>query len=891
MEVTRLMSIVWQPDTELHLGASPGTYEADTGAYRATLAGYRLGRGAMVIRHPSGARLTDLAAGALADRNQTGAFWRMADGSRVPLAAPAPVPDEERPAPGLLLLRGALGTMAEEWQVEGARLKHTWILPPGVTVPTGATALELRRRIDLLDCRLPAAAHRTAGTIAVIREDRTQMTIDRARVDASGGAVTHGTYEWEPGRAAGSTYLSVLVDAEWLRSVPGEEVRIDPTVSTSTSSVATAYPNQRKIDRFPANGGLLSAHQDGSSLAFRYSRDVFANPQTPTGATIANADNGSLFIDPNEYIHVVYVNSNVIYYRRGTPSFDGSGNLTSISWSNALTISSSNGEANPVVLAHSEGTGWKAHVFWSSLSETPSISVKYQRVNITSGSVITADGSNTALSASYSSSTQTFPAVDIDGSKNLYLFFSTNSDANAVRIIKGTYSAGAWSWGSEQKVGTYAYSGGDKCGPCAVDGSGNLFVAFYANSVAATKVWRRSAAGTLTEISPAGVAGTSPVIVPDTSGNLHLFYIASGVKRRLYNGSTWSAETVIDSDASAKYLGIRRDTSGSAVDVLYITGGGSPYTVKNFRLVLNTAPLTPSNLTPNGSAFDATQAQAFTWQHNDSDGDAQGSRQVQIRRVDTGVTVYDSGKVAGTTQSMTLPGGTLANGLQYQWRVMTWDPSDVGSPWSGWTSFLTSAPPTVTITSPGGTIGSSSYTVTWATSDPEDRGQGQWRVRRYNADRSQVITDTGAQVGQALAYTVTGMANTASYQVGVQAADADGIWGPEAYVVLNVSYTLPAEPDNLTATPLPGRGSIRLDWQPGAIPTGTESGAYHISRRLVDAPASAYRALASQWPSLSYEDTATASGQEYVYRVLAIGSNGVLSDGSTLPQTGAEMEG
>jgi hypothetical protein len=91
-----------------------------------------------------------------------------------------------------------------------------------------------------------------------------------------------------------------------------------PTViTTSTASTATAYSNQRKIDRCQ-NGVLwmMDRYTSGITNApgFAHSTDNGATwtvaPTTDWGesGTANRYENGSLFIDLDDYAHVAYKN-------------------------------------------------------------------------------------------------------------------------------------------------------------------------------------------------------------------------------------------------------------------------------------------------------------------------------------------------------------------------------------------------------------------------------------------------------------------------------------------------------------------------------------------------------------------------------------------------------
>lgn len=132
------------------------------------------------------------------------------------------------------------------------------------------------------------------------------------------------------------------------------------TVDTSTSTTAVAYSSQRRLT-VASNGNRWVGHYSGSNIEFWYStNDGGAFTQDTTGGTLTGT-NVDLFIDKDDYAHAVVDNGSAIVYYRGTPN----AGKTSWTWTGGTTVSSATGNGYPTVVAHREGTGWKAHIVWS----------------------------------------------------------------------------------------------------------------------------------------------------------------------------------------------------------------------------------------------------------------------------------------------------------------------------------------------------------------------------------------------------------------------------------------------------------------------------------------------------------------------------------------------
>lgn len=688
----------------------------------------------------------------------------------------------------------------------------------------------------------------------------------------------------------GSYTFRITVDRQWLteRFAAGDVVVIDPTtVATSSASTATRLSNQRKVARF-SNGVLFGMYEDSSfGLSCRYSADGGSTWQTPgTGASIGSTFTSSVFIDADDYIHVVRrrTSDNYLVYNRGTPD----AGRTSYTWSADFTVYASDKVDAADIVAVAEGTGWKAFVVFAFADTTPSGLVYCSQLNVMSGGSVAHEGTST-LYQQYIDNAYSYPSISIDANKNLLVVWTAarTGSGYGVRAKKATYSAGSWSWGSEEIV-TESYYAVSGILSGQTDSSGRFLVAFRRSSDNVVMVYERSSGGTWTDRSPSAITSPGSLsVATDTSDNIYLAYTLSGLYTRKYNrgGAAWDAAVQGDSATSAAYATARRDSAGNAIDVLYTVGSGSPYTVTHYRLTLNSAPTAPTLTTK--ANFDATSSAQFTWTFNDPDaGNTQGSYQLQIARVSDGVTVVDSGKTASGTASHTLTGGTLSNNVQYQWRVKTWDQSDLEGPYSNYSTFYTSAKPSATITVPatdGATVTGSSLTAQWTYSDPESEAQFAYQVRLTdNSDVEQWSSGkkTGANLSLTIGYTLV---NSTNYKVKLTVWDAKDVASTEVVRTFVTSFTAPATP-TIAVVPLGDQFPPRVDVKvTNPAPGGGQPSVTNNTIQRSSDGGSTWTTLGTCDENGTLADYTAASGTSYIYRATANGSNGVTATSATKP--------
>jgi hypothetical protein len=267
------------------------------------------------------------------------------------------------------------------------------------------------------------------------------------------------------------------------------------------------------------------------------------------------------------------------------------------------------------------------------------------------------------------------------------------------------------------------------------------------------------------------------------------------------------------------------------IEVAYtLTGAVASVTVIDTFNLPPTAPILdpPTN-------YDATIAKVFTWTPTDPNlGDTQSAYQLQILDADLGTTALDTGKVASTTPSRNVAGGTLTNAKNYQWRVKTWDAADAEGEWSGYGTFQTSAGGAVTVTVPAtdnpAGLDTDDLYVSWSVTGTT---QASYRVVLRRVLDNAIISDTGWVTSTATQHLISGMLSDVQYRVDVQVRNAALTLSGIGQRLLLPSYATP-EPPVLTLTPVTEGGYVLVSVSnpipgqpevPGSPEYGFESGA------------------------------------------------------------------
>lgn len=198
-------------------------------------------------------------------------------------------------------------------------------------------------------------------------------------------------------------------------------------------------------------------------------------------------------------------------------------------------------------------------------------------------------------------------------------------------------------------------------------------------------------------------SGTSVILTVGNDGT----NTATGfdVQYRADGSDTWTNATVASSTGTpvtsvtinnmggSYYFRVRNTRTSPALESAWTESG---------LVVTITPPNAPTLISPASGAIvgasGSTQSVTFEWQHNPIDGSAQTAAQVRYRK--STVSTWTTETVT-TAQTKAI---TLDEGYSYVWQVRTKGAADDYGDWSNTQSFSVYAPPTVSITSPSGTI-------------------------------------------------------------------------------------------------------------------------------------------------------------------------------------------
>jgi hypothetical protein len=518
------------------------------------------------------------------------------------------------------------------------------------------------------------------GQIVVTSNDGERLgELPAPWIDDSEG--TRHTMAWSLNGTVLETVFPDLTDQQWNGAV------FDPTIiDTSTASTATAYSNQRKVDRCQ-NGVLWTAFWNGTagndavggdSIEFWYSADDGATWTQNTADTFGFAGSGttytpnfSFFIDLDDYCHVVWKDrsNGSIIYRRGTPN----AGRTSYTWSGFTDVTTFATPDYPDVVAFrtpgSSPTTWDVAVVAAN-TDYP----LYERLRVANDGTVTANnadglGANNGMYAlngvGYAVALNKFVSIDFNhtgdgktvagGTPHLYAAWSAGATGSGkgIRFKKATYSAGTWTWGTEREIDSTVYLfGADWWLNCLFDGTRVNIVGFlFDGTNHPVKRYERDVGDTATVSSTLLAAPTAAermyngTASYDSDGNLYLFGQnrdeSSGSADLVYRkwtrtGDSLGSEVVVDTSTgwSTVYASAKRGYSSSRIEFIYTDGTASPYSVTYDSILLNQAPTAPTLVAPANAGSTGTTV-AFDWTHNDPDGDAQARFALVRKKVAT----------------------------------------------------------------------------------------------------------------------------------------------------------------------------------------------------------------------------------------------------------------
>jgi hypothetical protein len=251
-------------------------------------------------------------------------------------------------------------------------------------------------------------------------------------------------------------------------------------------------------------------------------------------------------------------------------------------------------------------------------------------------------------------------------------------------------------------------------------------------------------------------------------------------------------------------------------------------------LTYRTPPNTPTGLTPGSSTSEAatkinTVTPTLSWTFSDPDaGDTQSAYQVLIYRTSDNVLVKDTGEVASSVSSYTIPSGVLAQGVGYYWKVRVKDSYGLWSNYSTNAYIYTNRAPSASPVSPLGTsanpakvLNTLTPTLSWSFSDPDGDARTGYQVLIKRASDGAIIKDTGEVASGSTSYTVPSglLAYGTTYYWQVRVKDPYGLWSgytTAQYFQPNQSAAAPTNlsPSGTSTTPATITTlTPRLTWQ------------------------------------------------------------------------------
>jgi len=300
---------------------------------------------------------------------------------------------------------------------------------------------------------------------------------------------------------------------------------------------------------------------------------------------------------------------------------------------------------------------------------------------------------------------------------------------------------------------------------------------------------------------------------------------------------------------------------------------GTTTNVQADKFSFNNAPNAPA-LTAKSNC-DATVAQIFNWVFSDPDaGDSQTAYELICTRVSDGAVMKDTAQVSSTASTYSLPANTLANGIQYQWKVRAWDTSNVAGTYSSLGTFTTALAPTVVISSPAtdGIVLATNGVVAGFTFHSNTLTQGSYQVRLTDNNDNQ-LWSSGQLSGTNNLLTIPySLLNLTSYKLKITVWDTYGLQSIEVVRLFSTSFTPPAVPvlshvdDNI-------KGQITLSIS-NPVPTGSQPAVDHNDIYRMASNETIWTRVATGIPNNgSYTDYSPQSGMNYQYQAIAIGVN------------------
>lgn len=254
------------------------------------------------------------------------------------------------------------------------------------------------------------------------------------------------------------------------------------------------------------------------------------------------------------------------------------------------------------------------------------------------------------------------------------------------------------------------------------------------------------------------------------------------------------------------------------------------------------AVLAPYSL--NFPKADATAEILLTWLVG---GDLQYAFEIEIYVNDGSTTpFYSVGRTPSYTSQAKLPANTLINGVEYKWRVRTYNATNQVGPWSDYSLIRASSWPVPTIANVSGTIHAQNYRFEGVYSQPENVPIKSYYFRLYQGGR--IIRESPVTYSQEISATFS-LESDQEYEVDLVVVSQYDITGISPKYPFDTSYQKPGASTGIVAQNLRDQGAVRIQWQNPTVitlPTAKEPqfvpGVYDRALNLADGNEVSYRA-------------------------------------------------
>lgn len=452
----------------------------------------------------------------------------------------------------------------------------------------------------------------------------------------------------------------------------------------------------------------------------------------------------------------------------------------------------------------------------------------------------------TPVASAYAASTATVAMSGVTSGQPIVVAVTRGANSEGVNVSDNFSTPYTWTL-----LGGSGFSDGSDCtywlgtggagtsGTITLEnttGSGVIGVAIPVNGastkLSGTAILDNSA--TWTNSGETTMSATS--LTPRVSGEGALYMVGTQWTDATYvstePGSPWSVTNVSNSGIVLSIASYASPPSGSPLSATWTNNGGGAEMFAGVSVLFLpvSAPSAPTNQLPSNAAYvDATQPITFQGTYNSTDGFSQNAYALRVKlssgsyqywNATTNALqsseVWNSVTVSpGASWSVTIPASTLANGNTYNWSFASQESgSNLQGSFASDFTFTTQAAPTVTVSSPSGTITLTEPTVSWTATFPGSAVQTDYRVvvetGSYGTTPGSGTTqwDSGVVASAATSVQVgTPLPNGTTCRAFVQLTETGAETSQWAYTTFTIAAHVPATPSiSVVATNDPTTG-------------------------------------------------------------------------------------